>query len=528
MSKTQIRAVVYVRFSSHLQNDSFTIEYQLDETKRHIKNKGYKFVKAYIDAAKSGKKTAGRDSFDEMIRDAARGMFDKIIVFSFSRSFRNTRDALNYNYELMEKHNVILESVIEPIDFTNPHGKFSGTNLFAMHELQSDIIANHVKAGMYIAAQKGYFLGGFVPFGYELYETGETSRGRARKKYRPHPTEAPIIKKMFELYAGGFSHTYILNFLNETGARGRKGGKFRRNVIAQMLRNQTYIGIREYKLKGYEPLYIEGGFPALIDAETWAKVQERHNKNDLVKPRKRQRLYALTGKIVCKKCGGFMTGSARGIGKYKYEYYRCANKEAHKNCDMRNVRKDLLEEYAMKQIKQHILNENAIKEIAKEILTRIESAPDDLPEKIKKASKRREKINGIIKKIRRDIYENEIDKETGDEMIKEYNDELLTLDLQLNEMQAVVNSQITAEKIENYLNELLLMTKSKDDEIIKNLFDNLIEKIDVHPDKVELFLNVAPINLCSRNVLKGQPLKSLRLNVKREKISGFNSPAYKK
>lgn len=198
MKKKQ-RAVIYIRYSSHRQAESFSIEYQVSECTKFIELNDYELVGTYIDEAKSGKKTAGRDAFDSMIFDASQDKFDKIIVFSFSRSFRNTRDALNYNHELNEKYGIVIQSVIEPIDMTNPHGKFSGTNLFAMHELQADIIAAHVKSGMYFAAQQGYYLGGFVPFGYELFETGEMTRGKARKKYRPNESEAELVKEMFDL-----------------------------------------------------------------------------------------------------------------------------------------------------------------------------------------------------------------------------------------------------------------------------------------------------------------------------------------
>ena len=150
-----IRAVIYIRYSSHRQDGSFTVEAQHDECMRYLERKGYKFIRQYVDTAKSGKKVAGRDAFDEMIQDAHKGLFDRIVVFTFSRAFRNTKDALNYNFDLKEKCGVVIESVVEPVDMESPHGKFSATNLFAMHELQSDIIAGHVRSGMYYAAQEG-------------------------------------------------------------------------------------------------------------------------------------------------------------------------------------------------------------------------------------------------------------------------------------------------------------------------------------------------------------------------------------
>lgn len=311
MKKKQ-RAVIYIRYSSHRQAESFSIEYQVSECTKFIELNDYELVGTYIDEAKSGKKIAGREAFDSMIFDASNDKFDKIVVFSFSRSFRNTRDALNYNHELNEKYGIVIQSVIEPIDMTNPHGKFSGTSIFAMHELQADIIAAHVKSGMYFAAQQGYYLGGFVPFGYELFETGEMTRGKARKKYRPNESEAELIKEMFDLYADGFSLNFIQTSMRAKGIKGRRGDIIGQQTIARILKNPFYIGTREYSVKGYEPLKIENAVPAIIDSETWHKVQARHSANKLPQPRRTKRLYSLTGKIICAKCGAHMFGTYKG------------------------------------------------------------------------------------------------------------------------------------------------------------------------------------------------------------------------
>ena len=81
--KKLLRAAIYIRYSSHKQHGNFSIEYQHDECMNYLERKGYKFYKQYVDQAQTGKKTAGRDAFHSMIRDAEAGKFDVIIVFSF-------------------------------------------------------------------------------------------------------------------------------------------------------------------------------------------------------------------------------------------------------------------------------------------------------------------------------------------------------------------------------------------------------------------------------------------------------------
>lgn len=519
MKKT--KAVIYIRYSSHKQRESFSIEYQVDECTKFIETQGYELVDKYIDEAKTGKKVAGRDSFDRMLFDASQGKFDRIIVFSFSRSFRNTREALNCNHDLYEKYGIVIQSVIEPIDMTNPHGKFSGTNLFAMHELQSDITAAHVRSGMHVAAQQGYYLGSFVPFGYELYGTGEFSRGKERKKYRPHESEAAIVKEMFELYADGFSLNFIQTSLRTRGVLGRRGDIMGQQTIARILKSEFYIGTRKYHVKGYDPLVLKNCVPAIIDMDLWHRVQARHAENNKVKPRRTKRLYSLTGKIICAKCGGHMFGTYKGYrtdSQYKYTYYHCANKKMKGTCNAKNVRKDQIDAYCLSEIKKHILNEEAMRSIAAQIATAAGDSAEDMQAERDKLAKRKEKIEGILQKIRRDVYEEKITEAQGDADSAHYKEELLNVENALISLQTALQGAISPEAVYLYLQELLTLHGSNNDELIKNLFDKLIEKIVVHDELIEVFLFVSFSGRIGDSDSCGQPKYSQYLKADRKKL----------
>ena len=509
------RAVIYIRFSSNKQSESFSIEYQQDECRKFIELKGYTLVKEYVDKAKSGKKVAGREAFDEMLRDAKRGIFDKIIVFSFSRSFRNTRDALNYNHDLYEKHGIVIESVIERIDMTDPHGKFSGTNLFAMHELQSDIIAAHVKSGMYVAAQQGYYLGGNVPFGYSLYETGEFTRGKARRKFQVDENESYYIKQIYERYANGASLREIVDYLNDNNIKGRSGGSMTVQTITGILRNEFYIGIRDVNIKGYDKLKIEGKTPAIIDKDLFARVQVIHEKNaEQTKPRQTKRLYALTGKIFC-KCGAHFFGNYRKFSHGRhYAYYVCSNKKGSRTCDAKDIRKDILEEYVLQEIKKHILNPVAIKEIAVKI-SHLANAQNNNEIDIKKLTARKTKILNILKNAKREQLENDLPIEIYNELSAEYFDELKRIEKDILIYKASVDFEITPENVEAYLTSFL-KAETHNDKALKHLFDRFVNRIDITDDDVILTLAVCPVSRDS--VPNGQPHFKLSLNEKRAKF----------
>lgn len=521
-----IRAVIYIRYSSHRQDGSFTVEAQHDECMRYLERKGYKFIRQYVDTATTGKKVAGRDAFEEMIHDAHNGMFDRIVVFTFSRAFRNTKDALNYNAELKEECGVVIESVVEPVDMDSPHGKFSATNLFAMHELQSDIIAGHVRSGMYYAAQEGYYLGSQVPHGYELYGTGEFSRGKERKKYKINEKAADDVREMFRLYGNGFSLDYVQKELHRRGVKGSISDQpIGIQTICRMLRNEFYIGTRKFNVKGYPPLYLKNAVPAIIDMETWSKVQARHadNKPSPRASKKTRKFYPLTGKIICGKCGAHMHGQHKADKRYntknEYTYYSCAAKKSSKTCDCRNIRKDQLEAYCVQEIKKHILNEDAMQQIAERIVGIIGAAPDDVASQIKSLNRRRKELAEAVKKLVKKNIMGEMPDDVYRELSADFNEEIADIDLQLVQLEAVERNAITAPVVIEYLQDMFANIDTVDPHTLKSIFDKLIDKIIVDDTHVELFLRVSPYPIVRDRESEGQPQYCLSLKEHRRVVS---------
>ena len=519
------RAVIYIRYSDRKQDGSFSIEYQTTECERYTTIKKYNLVKMYVDKAKSGKKVAGREEFEAMCRDAARDKFDVIVVFSLSRSFRNVREALNFCHEMYDKYNIHIESVIEPIDLTSPHGKFSGTNLFAMHELQSDITAAHVKAGMHVAAQQGYHLGGFVPFGYDTYGTGEFSRGKERLKYKPNPAEAEIVRQIFEWYGDGLSLTYIQEQMKARRVYGRRNKILGQQTIGRILRNEFYIGTRVFDIEGYETLILPNNVPAIIDMNAWGKVQARHAEQKAIAPRKREkRLYELTGKIFCAKCNQHYFGAHKKDNKnpqYSKSWYTCCTKKSQRNCTAKNVRKDRIDKYVISQIKSHILTEAAMNEIAGHVANILEKTPSNTKAKIKALEKEKADIVRMEKELVLKDLRGDISKDTFNELKGDFINKLAEIDLQLLQLGMADENEISRDSVIEYLNDIFTDIESKEPEILKNVFDKVVEKIIVDDDKITLYLVVAPLSLphSDSKTTSGQPHYTLSTEILRHDLN---------
>lgn len=505
--------VAYVRYSDSNQDDGFSVEYQLTEIQEYCIKQGLEFGGAYIDTAVSGRKVAGREKFFELIHEVKAGNVDTIIVYKFSRMFRNSYESHKFR-KLFKKHNVKLLSVTQAIDDETSTGRLMINVLSDIDQFQSETISDHVKSGMREMAKQGWFTGGTVAFGYttELIKDGD----KPRKKYIIEEKEAAHVREIFRLYAEGSSLTELQEYLTGAGCFTRQGKQFGITTIARMLRNDFYIGTLRYKTQGYEPVVVENAVPIIIDSNTWLQVQKRHEENKLLKPRKRKDLYALTGKIHCSMCGAHFFGCASGSvqrGKtYYYKYYTCATRKNYRACSCNKIRKDEIESFVLKQIKDNILNEKAIVALSREISKQCNATPAAIDKELKAARKEKEKIEKGIEKLLDLMLDGTITKELLARKTVLLEKDLSTVLLKIHSLEVQKKTAITPEKVAQYLNSMFDGLQDMSDKALKNLFDNFVYKIEIDNEKVSLTLRVSPFAPFVDNLPSGQPHVTLSTN----------------
>src|SRR4030095_5674629 len=72
---------IYARYSSHAQDDSTSIEVQLEQCERAAGGKCLSF----IDRAKTGRSTGGRSAMIEVLATADAGKLARVFVYKFDR-----------------------------------------------------------------------------------------------------------------------------------------------------------------------------------------------------------------------------------------------------------------------------------------------------------------------------------------------------------------------------------------------------------------------------------------------------------
>lgn len=510
------RARTYIRYSDHKQDDGFSVEYQISEIEEFLYKNGLELHKHHIDQAISGTKVAGREAFFELIHDVKEGLVDTIVVYKLNRIFRNAYESQKYR-KLFKKHGVKLMSVTQQIDEETSAGRLMTNVLSDIDQYQSETISDHVKSSMREMARQGYFTGGTIPFGYstEIIPNGKKSR----KKYIVDPAESAVVQKIFELYADNYSLRYLQQYLTENGFITRQGKQFGITTIARMLGNDFYIGTLRYKTQGYEDIVIEKAVPAIIDESLWQRVQERKNANKHISPRKRKDLYALTGKIFCKHCNehffGMRSGSVQNGTSYIYQYYICSTRKNYQACDCNRIRKDYLENEILKAIKRQILSKDVIKQLAAAVAARCSSSPMEISKEIKTLSKRQTELEKSIDLL----LEMRLAGEMSADILKKKS---VILEAELSEIKNKLfaleeqrKNSITAESVEKYLNQMLEQAESTDDYILKNIFDNFVEKIEIDNERVDVTLIVRPFGRIEHKKTSGHPHVTLCTKIER-------------
>ena len=152
MSKTP-RVAVYARVSKAMEQ---TNENQLLDLRRYVSDRDWQVFREYCDGVTGSKDS--RPALNELMDDAKKRRFDVVLVWRFDRFARSTKHLI---LALEEFRNLGIDFVSfqENIDTSSPLGSAIFTIISAVAQLERDIIAERVKAGLRRAKENGKKLG---------------------------------------------------------------------------------------------------------------------------------------------------------------------------------------------------------------------------------------------------------------------------------------------------------------------------------------------------------------------------------
>ena len=304
---TPISGAAYIRFSSDMQSDSFSLDAQLRQIKEQAERDGVEIVKVFSDPAQSAYRKKYRPGINAMRESARRHEFKILYVHKVDRLARRLEWSLEIVHEL-QSLDINFKAVQQPFDLRTPEGKLLFHLVSSLGEFYSDNLSKETNKGKLEGSLQGYH-NGTVPWGYV------SERIDKRKVGVIDPEKGPLVLEMFTRYATGkYSDIQIAEWLNSQGLLTNRNNPFGKDTVRDMLCNPYYAGKIRYRGMSVRPKGIsyrstppnlsQGQQEPIISEELWQRCQDvRTSRRVNVKTQQKTvRINLLQGLAVCARC----------------------------------------------------------------------------------------------------------------------------------------------------------------------------------------------------------------------------------
>ena len=303
-----LRVAAYCRVSSDSTDQLHSYAAQIRSyTEKITQHDDWELVDVYADEGLTGTRMDKRSDFNRMIADCRKGKIDRILVKSVSRFARNTRDCLITLRELSTL-GVSVQFEKENIDTKTLTTELMVSVSGSLAQQESISISENQKMSYQRRMERGEFITCCAPYGYQIVDG---------KNLEAIPEEAAIVRWIFRVYLKGRSSQWIADNLTARGIPSPDGsGQWPVTTVRYLLTNEKYIGdslcqksfsqgfpfIQKRNLGERPQYYTENSHPAIIDRDTFEKVQALIRKRAQRKESERDPS-PLTLKIICRNCG---------------------------------------------------------------------------------------------------------------------------------------------------------------------------------------------------------------------------------
>jgi len=275
-----LRVAAYCRVSSDSEDQLHSYAAQIrNYTEVIAQHDGWDLVDVYADEGLTGTRVDKRDDFNRMMRDCRKGKIDCILVKSVARFARNTKECLASLRELSGM-GVTVRFEKENIDTGTLTTELMVSVSGSLAQQESLSISANQRLSYQHRMECGEFITCSAPYGYRIKD---------KKNLEILPEEAAAVRWAFDAYLKGNSSKWIAEQLTAKGVPTQNGAeKWQETSIRYLLTNEKYIGdtlcqksyscgfpfVQKRNRGERMQYYVENSHPAIIDRDTFEKVQE--------------------------------------------------------------------------------------------------------------------------------------------------------------------------------------------------------------------------------------------------------------
>ena len=515
---------LYERLSrdDDLTGDSNSIINQKKYLEAYAAQQGYENVVHYTDDGWSGGNFE-RPAWKRLIADIEAGKVAHVLCKDMSRIGRDYLQTGFYTEVMFRQHGVHFIAIANNVDSNDQTSNEFIPFLNIMNEWYLRDLSRKQKAAIRVKGESGKRTTNSAIYGYKKVPDD-------KHRWIIDEEAAAVVRRIFRLTVEGYGPYEIARMLFEDKVEtpavyfARRGIGMWKNktdfpspynwsgyIVGNILAKPEYMGDtvnfrshkESYKDKASVPnpkedwLIFKDTHEPIVDRETWDLAQK------LRKTPKRIDTFGvanpLTGLLYCADCGEKMYNHrSRGNkekGNFPADFFDCstytlARQKRYKSCKGHFITTKALRVLILETIRSvsaYAISNPAefMEKVRAASQIRQQDAAKEAKRKLNKDRKRRDELDGIIKKLYESFAVGRISAERFDSLLADYEAEQKELDASVNEAEADLAS---FEEDTSRAEQFLALAKKYTDftELTTPMINEFIEKIIVHaPEKVD-------------------------------------------
>lgn len=366
---------LYCRLSQEDERpgESLSIENQRLMLKKYAEEHHFPNIQFYIDDGFSGA-NFNRPDFKRMMADVECGKVGIVIVKDQSRLGRDYLQTGMLMEITFPQYDVRFIAINDGVDSENGVSDFSGIKNY-FNDFYARDTSRKIRAVQRAKGERGERVGTTIPYGYMKNPDNP-------KQFIPNPETAPIVKRIFEMYASGIGVVKICDTLSKAQVvspsvyafktTGNKSGNpdltrpyhWAQTTVRRILSNQEYVGdtvnfktySKSNKLKKRlknDPeniLIFEKTHEAIIDIKTFDLVQKHFAGRK--RPDKQGEMDKYAGYLFCGECGSRLYLHRGKTIKPENNNFQCGGFQTrNKDCTAHYIRESVLDQIVLHNLK---------------------------------------------------------------------------------------------------------------------------------------------------------------------------------
>src|SRR3982075_1734345 len=339
----KLRCAVYTRKSSEegLEMEFNSLDAQREACEAFIasqRGEGWILVPdRYDDGGVSGG-TLDRPALKRLLADVDAGRIDIVVVYKVDRL---SRSLLGFHklIEMFERRKTTFVSITQSFNTTDAMGRMHLNIMLTFAQYEREATGERIRDKVAASRQKGIFMGGWAPFGYEVRD----------RKLIIQPIDAEQVQSIFKRFVQLKSATVLARELVLAGATNRYGHLLDKGVLYRLLNNRVYIGDAVHKGVAYP-----GEHKAIIDGKLWDQAHAILKQSPRRRAaRARAQTPALLKGLLFGPDGAAMSPThTRKAGRlYRYYISQTVIKQGAAACPVRQIPAAEIERIVIEQIR---------------------------------------------------------------------------------------------------------------------------------------------------------------------------------